>query len=1143
MKRKVTIGVVVLAVLGLYIAGVWWLGTLLGVQGRNALILRGGLAVLGLLVAVVTLIYLLRKPAPPPPIKDAVVEELQKSLLAAERKLATAKVAPSAALGKLPVVLMLGAPGSTKTSAVVRSGVDVELLAGDVFRDDAVVTTRGVNLWFGRNTLFVEPGRDMTDDPTRWRWLMRRLQPARLRGALSSGQQAPRVAVVCYSCEGLTTPTAADTAVAAARALRDRLGQLAQEFGIRLPVYVVFSKADRIPGFAEFVQNFTKDEGRAVVGATLPLTSRTDGASHAERESKRLNDAWARLFSGLASRRIEVLARESAGDRKPAAYEFPREVRKVGPAAVQFLVELCRPTELGLGPVLRGFYLTGVRAVVSNDAAAVPSLMAAREAQPAVAATSVFRPVTAPAPAPAAGAAGTRKKPDWVFLSGIFQDIVLADSVAMGVTRGGARISALRRTLAAVGVGLAAALAVAFTVSFAGNRRLQRTVGAAYASAATLPRETIAIPSPEALAKLDSLREQGDMLSRHVHDGPPLWLRWGLYSGERLYTPVRALYFDRFGRLLYDSTRAGLRRATLALSAPNASVPYDSAYRLLRAYLITTDAPDRSTREFIAPALLNAWPQAPVVDSVSRELARRQFEFYGSELPYGNPFTDRGDAALIGSARAVLARSTGITPIYISMLTEAARRSQPVRLGGAGGGALVNPSEVPGQFTKSGWAYFVDTALTKDLDRFLQGEPWVTGGVAQPPGDRNQLARDLKKRYTDDYVAAWRRYVSSANIAGFANLQDAARKLDVLSAPTSPLLGMLLSVTENAAVDSAAVRVPLQPVEIVMPLKNKDTYIGGANQEYMDQLVALATAVHQVAAVPPNADAGGPLGQASAAVGGVRGAAGKLSRQFATEPERQLALTRLLLAPAERVERLIQVEIVEKQKAGDASAVNAAAAAFCAETREVLEKFPFARAQAAATGAELTKLFKPTGTITQFYEQTLANKVLVRSGAGYRAVPGGPVPTDGLIRFMTNARRITDALFPGGAAEPRVQFTLRPQLTESTPILTMTFGDQTYQFARGGETTVTPVWRFKDDAGVEFSRRGSGMTRDNGTWAPLRMYWNDAKPGPNPGTKIYDIIMTQGATQARATLEMSVGGGLSDPAFFSGLVCPVQAVR
>src|SRR5215207_1235393 len=184
MKRKLMMSWVVVAVLAAYLAGAWWLGTALSLQGRSALILRGGLALLGVLVAVFALIYLLRKPAPPPQPKDAVVEDLQKSLVAAEKKLAVAKVAPAGALGKLPVVLMLGPAGSTKTSAIVRSGLDVELLTGDVFRDDAVVTTRGANLWFGRSTLFVEAGRDIADDAARWRWLMRRLQPARLRGAL-----------------------------------------------------------------------------------------------------------------------------------------------------------------------------------------------------------------------------------------------------------------------------------------------------------------------------------------------------------------------------------------------------------------------------------------------------------------------------------------------------------------------------------------------------------------------------------------------------------------------------------------------------------------------------------------------------------------------------------------------------------------------------------------------------------------------------------------------------------------------------------------------------------------------------------------------------------------------------------------------
>ena len=1139
MKRKLSFSVIVVVVLGLYLRGVWWLGSALGLQGRNVWILRGGLALLGLLVAIVTLLYLLRKPAPPPPPKDALVEELQKALLAAEKKLAAAKVAPSGALGKLPVVLMLGTPGSTKTSSVVRSGLDAELLTGDVFRDDAVVTTRGANIWFGRNTLFVEPGRDIADDATRWRWFMHRLQPGRLKGALSSGQQAPRVAVVCFSCEGLTAANAADSATAAARALRERLGQLAQTFGIRLPVYVVFSKADRVTGFAEYVQNFTKDEGRAVLGATLPLASRTDGAHYAERESRRLSDAWARIFSGLAARRIEVLARETTADRKPAAYEFPREVRKFSPAAVQFLVELCRPTELGLGPVLRGFYLTGVRAVVSGDAAAaIPSLMPAREAQ-AVAATSVFRPVAAAVAAPSAPlVAGGRKKPEWVFLSGLFQDVVLADSLAMGVTRGGARISALRRTLAAVGIGLAATLAIIFTISFGFNRRLQRSVKAAAASASSLPRVTVAIPSSEALARLDTLREQAATLSRYVHDGPPFWMRWGLFSGADLYPRARGLYFDKFAHVLYDSTRAGLLRATRAISQPNAQVPYDSAYRVLRTYLVTTDEAAHATPEFVGPALVNAWPQGTLVDSSQREIARRQFEFFGSELPYGQPYGDRADNALVGSTRAVLARSAGITPIYISMVTAAARHGQPVRFT-SGQGAVVNPTEVPAQFTRTAWSYFVDTALTKELEKFLQGEPWVTGGAVKPVTNKDSVARELKRLYITDYVQAWKRYVRSASIAGYGDLGDAARKVQILSQPTSPLLAMLLAVSENTIVDSVFLRVPLQPVDVVMPLKNKDTFIGGANQDYMDQLGTLSTALQQLAAVPRGADNGAQLQAILAASGKVDEAANKLARQFAAEPERDMALRALLSSPGLRVQRLVTDALSQKQSADAAGAANKAAGDFCAQAQPVLDKFPFSRAaQAQVTKAELAKFLKPTGGDIAGFYQSLDGTVIVRSGGGYRAAPG-VAPNAALIAFLTQSRRLTDVLFPAGASEPRIQFTVRPHMTGPTPV-TLTFGDETYKLERGNEQPILATWRFGDAASVGFSRQGSNRQSIDGTWAPFRMYWNEATPGGPNGGRLYTVTLS-GVTVG--TVEMSIAGGLfEDPSAFA-LSCPTIAVR
>lgn len=1150
MKRKLKIWSGVVGTLAAFVAGVWWLATTVGGEGRRFWILFGALSVLGLAVAVTSLIYLLRKPAPPPPPKDAVSEEMQAALAGAEKKLAAARVAPSGALGKLPIVLLLGPPGSTKTSVVVRSGLDIEQLAGDVFRDDAVIATRGVNVWYGRNTIFLEPGRDIVDEGARWQWLMRRLQPARLAGALTSGQQAPRVAVVCYSCEALVAAGGLDAAAGAARALRDRLGQVAHAFGVRLPVYVVFTKADRVPGFAEYVQNFTRDETRAVVGATLPIAARSDGASFADRETRRLTDVLARLFAGLAAQRVEILARESVAERKPGAYEFPREVRKLGPAAVQFLVELCRPTELGVGPVLRGFYFAGVRAVVSGEAQAIPSLMAPRAAQ-AVAATSVFRPVAGPAAAapPAPLVAGTQKKPEWVFLRGIFPDVILSDGVAMGVTRGGTRMTALRRGLAATGIGLAAALAIALTVSFFGNRELQRRVRVAAAATSALPRETVANPPEEALQRLDSLRAPTEELSRHVHEGPPFWLRWGLYSGDEMYPLARALYFDRFARLLYDSARVGLRRATAAVAAPGSAAPYDSTYRLLRAYLITTDHGEQSTPDFLAPILLDAWPPAGTVDSARRELARRQFAFFGSELRHGNPYDDRADASLVGAARDVLARSSGLQPIYQSILAEADRHSEPVRFRAAAANALVNPGEVRAAFTRRAWAFVTDTALGSQLDEYLQGEPWVTADVVKPPANREQLAAELRRMYVADYVDAWRRFVRSASVPGFASLQDASRKLEVLAGPTSPMLGMLLTVSEHSAVDSALVGTALQPVELVMPVANRETYVGGANQEYMDALGTLSNAVRQAANVPAGGDAAGPLDQAATATSVVYDAVGKLARQFSTEPEAQLALGALLLAPTRQVERLVNSAIAAKKGADEAAAINAATAEFCAQVRGVLDKFPFAAARTPASQADLVRVFKPDGQVSQFFEGTLQSTVLRRAGGRY-VQAGRLAPTAELLAFMNDSRRITDALFPNNAPEPRVSVTVRAQLPEPVSEISLTVGDETVRINRGSDRELTTTWRFADTAYVALSlvpRRGSNEVKwGPGAWTPFQIYWSEAR-GPSPrGGKLIDVAVGTASGTVRLTLDMTIGGpasGLSDSSLFTGLRCPARAVR
>ena len=99
----------------------------------------------------------------------------------AEAKLAAAKLEQGARVGNLPVYLLMGDPGSAKTSIMLHSGLEPELLAGQVYQADNVAPTRTANLWFSRRSVFVEAGGRLLADPAKWQHA-RQQAPAALLG-------------------------------------------------------------------------------------------------------------------------------------------------------------------------------------------------------------------------------------------------------------------------------------------------------------------------------------------------------------------------------------------------------------------------------------------------------------------------------------------------------------------------------------------------------------------------------------------------------------------------------------------------------------------------------------------------------------------------------------------------------------------------------------------------------------------------------------------------------------------------------------------------------------------------------------------------------------------------------------------------
>ncbi|MBV9879090.1 MAG: hypothetical protein JO180_01275, partial [Gemmatirosa sp.] len=995
-----------LAVLVVFVLLAWLLGAVLTLTDGERVVLRVALIALGL-VAAGALLWFLRPRGEP--IAVATGPDRDDALVA----VATARARmPRGAFDARPVVLVAGSRGSCKTTVVTRAGLDAELLAGDA----GEAPTDAANVWLAGNAVLAEPGGPVFADPGRWAAFVRSLRAPRLGAALGRAAPAPRAAVLCVSCDLFYTGGAGEQLDALAQTARQRLTEAARELGVALPVYVLFTKADRIPHFEAWAAPLDREEIRQPLGTAVPLepaalaggrTQAQAAGSHAERLVPWIEGAFARLAGSLAARRLDWLPRETTPERRLAAYELPRELAKLTPAATRFLVELTRPTQLGASPQLRGFYFVGARPVVVTDvgdAAAAPA--AASAPRPAAGATSAFiRPnagVAAPASPVAYGPPTSRRVPQWSFLERLFPDVVLADPAAAALAGGGTRVAGLRRGLLGAGIAAALLLSVGVVVSWLGNRSLADRTAVAARGVAALPivaaaPGTIAFPSPDALRRLDALRGVLDTLNGYETAGVPLHLRWGLWRGGALLADGRRVWFDGYRRQLHDAAWTALVDSLKALpDAPRPTDDYGHDYAALKAYLVMTAAPDSSKAAFLAPTLLDAWQRGQPTDADVTALARRQFEFYATELPRDNPWPRTADAALVTRTRDFLGRFAGAERIYQYMLAEADKTAKPARLAEVApqaAGIVSAQPEVPGAFTAAGWKFMQDAF--GHADRFFQGERWVVGdaGAAQSQ-DRDRVLAELRTRYRTEYVARWRTFVRSITTTRPANARDAAQKLGVLGGPQSPLLAALALASRNTNVDSA-MAAGFQPVHAVTPPAVVDKLTGESNQGYVDGLVALQGDLEQLANQPPVTDTASAqaftqfaqqaMSKATQAKTAARQLAGKFNADTAATQVGPVVAS-LLLAPIEGADGVlrgaaaVRPPTVRKPAAGGGGApaapvgggakntaeliriLNERGAALCAQLTPMLAKFPFSPdAPTDATLKEVSGVLAPDG--------------------------------------------------------------------------------------------------------------------------------------------------------------------------------------
>ncbi len=1106
MAMKLKNRVAASATLAVFLFLAWVTGPLLHLHGWRLWLLRGTLALLGAAAGALVFAFVRQKEGARPKKADKDDDRVREIFSAVRTRLGQAQGIESPRLGKLPIVMFAGPTASTKTSLVLNCGLEPELLAGQGRQEGVTVPTDPAAVWLAGDAVIVEAGGAIMDDEERWREVARHLVPDRWAAVLSRGTQAPRSAVVCFGCDEFLKPGASESVPAAARKIRTRLTELVSTLGTRLPVYVVFTKADRLPYFDDYVRSLSNAEAREVLGVTLRLDETGDGP-YAERESSRIGAAFEDLFSGLGRRRPVQLLRESDPQIRAGVYEFPREFRKIADLATQFLVELGRPTRLGVSPILRGFYFTGVRAVTVTDPVSAPAPAHPEEGAGSPAgATAVFNPsAVRKAASPAPRSSSGRRTAQWTFLGRFLPEIVLRDEVARAMTGGGRTVNLLRRGLLAAAVAVMTITSVGMMVSYVKNRRLAKDATAALAGVQGIGATNGAPAVLDDLQRLDDLRVQAARLSDYQQSGPPLSLRWGLYHGNRLAPAVRRVYFDRFRKLLWDDAFTSLVSTLKSLPRkPGPEGDYTQTYADLRAYLVMTRYPDSATVESLAPTLMrHILLNQQSTDDQRRSLVQAQVDFYASQLPRGNPFEPSSNATLVAGTRVYLGEFTDSSAFYDAMLRQAAvkaqavdwRSNQPVR----------SPVVVPAAFTREGWER-VHKNLS-DVDALFAREEWVTGSHTPADEQLARLADALEARYTRDYIGVWEDFLRQARVVPYGGLADASRKLRTLSANQSPLLGLLEVVARNTDVDNEQVDSTFQPVRAVVTTDS----VAPGGVGYLQALSGLEGAVSQAASTS-GSERDMAVQQASASTQQATMAVATATRSFSGNPRTEAvsrSVEALLRAPITSAQRALgNVGIAERNRQGRD---------LCRSFSGLSSHYPFRASGSPARMDDVAAFFQPgTGALWRLYNQTLTD-LIGPQGNRYAALPGAsPRPHANFVTFFDRAATVSDAFFRPDGTGPVVEFRPVANATPDIPEITVIVGGTAVTFTqtqRGGRT-------------IRWDGREAGAARIRGRVGGEEVTLVDAPAGPWSIFHLFDNASwtRMGDRRYRATWRPTVGG-------------------
>jgi len=679
-------------------------------------------------------------------------------------------------LYELPWYIIIGPPGSGKTTALINSTLDFPL--AKEFGKAAlqgVGGTRNCDWWFTNDAVLVDTaGRYTTQDSHKvvdssaWEGFLNLLKRNRKRRPING-------AIIAISLQDLMIQSDEER-IMHAKTIRSRIDELMDKLEIRFPIYLMFTKSDLVSGFSEFFEDLSKEDREQVWGISLPNAPKVGDSPDFEY----LDDEYRSLLQRLYDRVLWRVHQERDVNRRGVIQGFPQQMENLQSIVLSFVKQTFSKNRYQLQPYLRGVYFTSG----TQDGTPIDRLMTS------VASSFGFAREAAHMP---------QQQGKSYFLGNLFKHVIFPEAELVGSNR---RYEKFLYWMRKVGYVSMAAVSTMLIIVWAGSLTQHDVfMGEVEDNISTynIEKKRLNVRNKDLRVTLPSLNALYRASLVYDKDDHPWLSGMGLYDGNVDATADKA-YQEKLKILLLP------RLVDYVASYLKQGHRGGDLYNTFRVYLMFNKL------ERMDKQLISEWFTNNLNKHLHGEGTKRKELLLHMQNLLALKFASvKLSDPLVKSTRALLLRVPASQRIYERIRTNP-ENNEPVELVNAFGESVRDTFiidhaakknlTIPWMFTLDGYKS-IDLTANSEYLTDIMGDSWVlTDGNKEKvdfiKDDLDEISKQVKDHYLSEYVQTWQTVLDSLHVAEFKNLTQATEILAILTDPIySPLLTILQVSKDN----------------------------------------------------------------------------------------------------------------------------------------------------------------------------------------------------------------------------------------------------------------------------------------------------------------------------------------------------------